>query len=704
MNVFQDDLIAHISTANYDKLLKAVDGIIELYNESVRHELKTTILKKWQDVCESMTFFTERMDMGDESEQVASEIEESLVSVFETDIENRLHEVDIDGRTSASIEDFNSVNEIFDTVVKKVQALSDDFNSEAERLGEENEFYRFLIPIVLAYSSGICSYFKDATKNLENLEDSYISKMVEKRDAVQESKQEVDLSSLLDFSDLAYAGMGNITKTVANDSNKKPKKNSNASDGKSCDTSTNKYDRLIQALRQFDGQVCTYPELKKKYDEHLSQFHKKLEMKVKAEYDKRNKTLQQYHKQLEQQLQTRYKQLDGWYIKGTISLQQAEYLYAESCAKAEQLYSIRERALWIEYQNICQQANQMYNGEVARCNQIANKVLKNQQSTCRGIYEHKQEFIARLKSESAEQCVEELRKIVYDINHKCTHKCNACIEVINALRIEVTTNDEGIIKDIVRELDPLNENLKGFKRRKDKLSWEDNLRATNPGFYQSLQNSDKKYTHNCQRCVMAYEVRCRGFDVTAKERQLSDDELPIMKHPNGWPSVFVDKNGNTPIPETVDATTTQQAISNIESKMASYGDGARAIIRIGRAAYDTSRLCGHVFIAEQINGRTVFIDPQTASYKGAPIDARRNFGNYNNQIGLCKPITVKVCDPRCIKRGKSARIGDCYNCSDDGAPKNSSVYTKVEVLPEDIRILRIDNLKITKRILDCCNG
>ena len=28
MNGFQDDLIKHISTANYDKLLKAVDGII----------------------------------------------------------------------------------------------------------------------------------------------------------------------------------------------------------------------------------------------------------------------------------------------------------------------------------------------------------------------------------------------------------------------------------------------------------------------------------------------------------------------------------------------------------------------------------------------------------------------------------------------------------------------------------------------------
>ena len=36
--------------------------------------------------------------------------------------------------------------------------------------------------------------------------------------------------------------------------------------------------------------------------------------------------------------------------------------------------------------------------------------------------------------------------------------------------------------------------------------------------------------------------------------------------------------------------------------------------------------------------------------------------------------------------------------------KNSYVNTGVSVLPSDIRILRMDNLKMTSRIVDCCNG
>lgn len=440
MNGFQDDLIEHISTANYDKLLKAVDGIIELYNNSVRYDLKTTILDKWQEACESMSSFAERMDMGEESEQVASEIEESLASVFEVEIENRLHEVDIDGRTSASIADFDSVNEIFDSVVKKVQELSDEFSEEAERLGEDNEFYKFIIPVVIAYSSGICSYFNDATKNLENLEDNYISKMAEKRDAVYESRQDVDLSSLLDFSDLTYAGMGSISQNVPSEKRDvSPVVDPTGISGEG-DKTPNKYEKLIKALSKFDGNECTYPELRRKYDEHLDKYKKGLDTRVKAEYDKRDKQLKQYHTQLEQQLKNRHKELDGRYIKGTISLQQAEYLYAESCEKANQLYAISQRTLWAEYQNICQQAKQMYNGEVARCKQIANKVLYNRQLACKELYKNRNKYVQLLLANNITECFEELTESVSEIRNRCNGLCTQCSEVVDSMNSKINGN------------------------------------------------------------------------------------------------------------------------------------------------------------------------------------------------------------------------------------------------------------------------
>ena len=374
-------------------------------------------------------------------------------------------------------------------------------------------------------------------------------------------------------------------------------------------------------------------------------------------------------------------------------------MYAESCAKADQLYQIRKNTLWQEYQVVQQNADRIYNNEVTRCNQIAQKVLQNQQMICRSIYKNKEGYISKLKSKNAELCAQELRDTISEVNAKCSNKCDACRLIISAIELYEESNDDGFFDIVKRELSSKNAELKRFKRRKDKLSWEDNLRATNPRFYESRDKGDKKFTHNCQRCVMAYEVRCRGFDVTAKERQLLDDTLPIMNHPQGWPSVFVDKNGNTPIPERLSSKTTQNAIDEIEAKMASYGDGARAIIRIGRFADDGSRLSGHVFVAEQINGKTVFCDPQSAS-----IDAKRNFGDYNGQVGQCIPRTVKVCDPRCIIRGKSAMINDCSRCKKENVIKNSSVNTSVSVLPSDIRILRRDNLKMTSRIIDCCNG
>lgn len=730
MNGFQDDLIEHISTANYDKLLKAVDGIIELYNQSVRYELKISIHEQWQEACESMTSFAERMEMGDESEQVASEIEEVLSSIFDAGIDNRLHEVDIDGRTSASIANFENVNEIFESVASKVQELSEDFNSEAERLGEENEFYKFIVPVVLAYSGGVCNFFRDATKNLETLEDSYVTKMAEKREAVQDNKQEVDLSDLLDFSDLAYAGMGSVSQAVAEKKKDKTSESESNVSAENNDSSEQKYEKLIQALRQFDGKECTYPALRKKYDEHLAQFHKNLEIKVKAEYDKRDKALQQYHKQLEQQLQSRHKELDGRYIKGTITLQQAEYMYAESCAKADQLYQIRKNTLWQEYQVVKQKANRIYNNEVTRCNQIAQKALQNQQLICRSIYENKEGYISKLKSKNAELCVQELRDTISEVNAKCSNKCDACRLIISAVELYEESNDDGFFDIAKRELSPLNAELKGFKRIKGKISWEENLLAVNSTNYNiskdNLKNGitingwdDNRFTQNCQRCVITYEVRRRGFDVAAKERLFAPilkpdgtpkldnngkkesydpSGLPVLYdkngnvNPNSWAGVFIDKNGMVPQPIEPNGNTVEQKIADIENRMRQYGDGARAIIRIQRMKQDAkgkiSRTGGHVFIVEQINGKTVFCDPQT----GDPNVKVHNFG-YDKGILGC---LMRVCDPKCQGNSNANLCVVCY------PPQNKGMNKGVFIIPNEIRFLRVDNLSISNRVTECC--
>ena len=61
--------------------------------------------------------------------------------------------------------------------------------------------------------------------------------------------------------------------------------------------------------------------------------------------------------------------------------------------------------------------------------------------------------------------------------------------------------------------------------------------------------------------------------------------------------------------------------------MTSYGDGARAIVRVQWQGGG-----GHVFIAEQVNGVTQFIDPQSGE---------RDCSYYFN-AGMIKPTSTRL--------------------------------------------------------------
>ena len=140
-------------------------------------------------------------------------------------------------------------------------------------------------------------------------------------------------------------------------------------------------------------------------------------------------------------------------------------------------------------------------------------------------------------------------------------------------------------------------------------SIEDDLAATNPNY----SRGGVEWRANCQRCVGAYEMRRRGFDVTVKPRptvngkpDYSNDELPNRLSPNGWPHMF-----ENPDLESIAGTSGNAVRNRIVQRMREYGDGSRAIIRVQwKRQYGGG---GHVFIAEQVDGETRFIDPQSSS-------------------------------------------------------------------------------------------
>jgi len=112
-------------------------------------------------------------------------------------------------------------------------------------------------------------------------------------------------------------------------------------------------------------------------------------------------------------------------------------------------------------------------------------------------------------------------------------------------------------------------------------------KGTNPHY----SARHEAYSSNCQRCVLAYEARRRGYDVVA---------LPTYKGdllPYGGDYLKALSN-----PHRVDVGKSKR---KLVQELMSYGNGARAIISVSKGRD------GHAFIAENKNGKIMYVDPQT---------------------------------------------------------------------------------------------
>ena len=115
--------------------------------------------------------------------------------------------------------------------------------------------------------------------------------------------------------------------------------------------------------------------------------------------------------------------------------------------------------------------------------------------------------------------------------------------------------------------------------------------TTNPNYNPDCV--DKWYV-NCQRCVPTYEMLRRGEHVTALPCE-SDYDYLASEPFSVW---------NNPL--VIQCTGNDQ--SEIESSMRNWGDGARAQVTVM-----WTETQGHTFVAEQRNGVTHYIDPQSGN-------------------------------------------------------------------------------------------
>lgn len=116
----------------------------------------------------------------------------------------------------------------------------------------------------------------------------------------------------------------------------------------------------------------------------------------------------------------------------------------------------------------------------------------------------------------------------------------------------------------------------------------DSLRAVNPKY----SSGNEAYTKNCTNCISAYEMRKRGYNVTARP---ATKNHYLSKHPEeAWIGADVQK-------------TTGTGLEDIMNASESWPDGARAEIAVTWRGGNR----GHVFVAEKVNGGIRFYDVQS---------------------------------------------------------------------------------------------
>ena len=178
------------------------------------------------------------------------------------------------------------------------------------------------------------------------------------------------------------------------------------------------------------------------------------------------------------------------------------------------------------------------------------------------------------------------------------------LEKIRASRIKDLTNS-GNSDTIKATSGPV---LDNFSRKTNVTDFSDDLSKTNPNW----STKEAQWQNNCQRCVPTYEMRRRGFNVTAKPQPETDtrndylamNPWKVWKNPKLQP--FNGKN-------------------DIETAMATMGDGARVQVKI---VFKNGQ--GHTFVAEQMDGKTVFLDPQTGKECGNYFDDKATSNGWNN--------------------------------------------------------------------------
>ncbi len=244
-----------------------------------------------------------------------------------------------------------------------------------------------------------------------------------------------------------------------------------------------------------------------------------------------------------------------------------------------------------------------------------------------------------------------------------------------------------------------------WKRIQGPHSLLDDIAAVNPDY----KNGHLSTHENCQRCVIAGEMRRRGYDVVARpaigktvyhvnkkgEREMSwqseeQGGLPYLfapdgsVNPNGFAAAF---KGAKPVPCSADSG--MMSARNVMRQMKEWGEGARAIVAVSWAG--TARDAdGRLYTVDFQDGKCVYRDYETEALltDQKKIDALELLTDPSGgHVFKAEVINGKVC---------------CYD--------EQSGRHDMEMLRDHFKLargrrtmlIRIDDLEPTELVQKCC--
>lgn len=200
-------------------------------------------------------------------------------------------------------------------------------------------------------------------------------------------------------------------------------------------------------------------------------------------------------------------------------------------------------------------------------------------------------------------------------------------EEVSGFKIELA--DSAILKRLEKVKFRFHEgvNINEFDEKKYLRELKQDLKECNPNYDLGIM-----WKINCQRCAPTFEMRRRGYDVTALPRKFGD-QSGLEYHPfDVW------KN-----PEVIHCK--GNGLADIERNMEKWGNGARAEIVVMWKGGGS----GHAFVAERVNGKTRFYDPQNAN-----MDVSAYFNRVeSDSVKICRTDNLEINEGKmklCCKR------------------------------------------------------